>query len=172
MTLAMPDSITVGDLPPGYDAYMGYVDGDWPTGPELVRLFPGAHQVILTVTGRTTSGCNGCDVENGDLDPVGFITWLKWKLATAPKSRPVVYADLTNMFVVEDTLSDWGVQRSAVRLLSAHYTDSAHVCAPGACGEIQTAMDGTQWTASYRTAAGALVDMSMLADDFFTPGGK
>jgi hypothetical protein len=33
-------------------------------------------------------------------------------------------------------------------------------------------MDGTQWTKSYRTAAGALVDMSMLADDFFTPGGK
>ena len=31
MTLVMQDSIDVSHLTPGADAYLGYVDGRWPT---------------------------------------------------------------------------------------------------------------------------------------------
>jgi hypothetical protein len=172
MTLAMPDSVTVASLPPGYDAYLGYCDGDYPTGPELVRLFPEAHQVILTVTGRTTSGCNGADIENGDLSVTGGVLWAIGKEISKPGCRPVIYASVSVMAGVVEVIKGYVFDRAKVRLLSAHFTDTPHICGPGSCGEVEVAMDGTQWTSSYRTAAGALVDMSMLLDDFFTPGGK
>ena len=41
MTLTMADSITPGNLPGGYDAYLGYVDGDWPTAPVPAQSSPG-----------------------------------------------------------------------------------------------------------------------------------
>ena len=66
MTLAMPDSTVVANLPGGYDAYLGYVDGDFVTAPGLRAKFPGAELVLLTVTGQTVD-CAGADVENGDL---------------------------------------------------------------------------------------------------------
>ena len=42
MTIAMPDSIYPQNLPPGYPAYLGYVDGRWPTAPVLHSKFPDA----------------------------------------------------------------------------------------------------------------------------------
>jgi peptidoglycan hydrolase-like protein with peptidoglycan-binding domain len=37
----MADSIHPQNLPAGYDAYLGYVDGQWPTAAALKAIFPG-----------------------------------------------------------------------------------------------------------------------------------
>lgn len=172
MTLAMPDSITVDNLPPGYDAYLGYVDGQWPTAAALAVKFPGAELVRLTVTG-TTLDADGCDIETGDLTPVDGGRWARDKLVASPGSRPVLYASVENMLPVMVNLGVWAIPVASVRLLSAHYGQGAHICGPASCGEIGIEMDGTQWTDEFAFAPGggetiAHIDMSMLAGDFFT----
>lgn len=180
MTLAMPDSIRVGDLPPGYPAYLGYADGDWPTAPLLAAKFPAAHRIILTVTGRTESA-DGCDCESGDLSPQGAADWTLHKLRFAPMSRPVVYASVSVMPDVIAELGTRGIKRAQVRLLSAHYgwtggqagrglAYGEHICGPDSCRWPGVPpMDGTQWTSSYPGVSGAPIDMSLLADSFFGP---
>ena len=94
MTLAMPDSVTVPDLPGGYDAYLGYADGTWPTAAALHAKFPAADLLILTVTGQTLQA-DGCDVETGDLTPEGGARWAVSKRAAYPGFRPVMYASVS-----------------------------------------------------------------------------
>jgi len=167
MTLAMPDSVTVAKLPPGYDAYLGYIDGDFNTAAALRAKFPGAQLVLLTVTGGTTAA-DGCDVEIGDLTVAGGVAWAVRKLGAAPASRPVLYASVASMQYVLNELSINRISRPAVRLLSAHWGAGPHICGPGSCGEVSTEMDGTQWTNGFSRPDGQEdFDMSMLADDFF-----
>jgi hypothetical protein len=170
MTLAMPDSVRVADLPPGYDAYLGYVDGKWATARELVARFPAARLVLLTVTGATLDA-TGIDCEPGNVGAADARVWVQRKLARDPGSRPVLYGSVEGEpgFGMPDVLAALkrnGIARSSVRLLSAHYGKGPHVCSPAACGATFTA-DGTQWTDFYLTPAGAVVDMSMLAGGFF-----
>lgn len=172
MTIAMPDSINVADLPAGYPAYLGYADGKWPTQAELAAKFPNAHRVILTVTGGTLEA-NGIDCEPGNPNSAQSADWCARKLAEAPGSRPVVYASVVGdqwygMGAVIADLNARGIPRSGVRLLSAHYGAGAHICGPRSCGLISSEMDGTQWTDTFSGAGGNLVDMSQLRDDFFT----
>ena len=177
MTLAMPDSIDVASLPAGYDAYLGYADGRWPTAAGLAVEFPRAHRVILTVTGATTEA-DGCDVENGDLTIKGGADWARRKLAVEPSFRPVMYASVSTMPTLIGRLSDIGILRSRVRLHSAHYGWSGnspargpqHICGPGplSCQYPGVPpMDGTQWTNNYPGVDGAAIDMSALVDGFF-----
>jgi hypothetical protein len=167
MSLAMPDSIRVADLPPGYPAYLGYVDGKWPTAPDLVARFPGAHIVELTVIGNTLHA-DGCDIEYLDLTPSSGAAWCAEKLGSEPASRPVAYASVSAMPAVLEQLAARGVARSSVRLLSAHYEAGQHICGPSTCAWPGVpAMDGTQWTDTFSGAGGNLVDMSMLLDSFF-----
>ena len=163
MTLSMPDSIRVADLPGGYPAYLGYCDGEWATAAQLAGRFPLAHRVILTVTGRALH-CDGCDIETGDLSATTGAAWLTTKLAASPGSRPVGYASVSVMPAVLTSLRVMGVSRGEVRLLSAHYGQGEHICGPASCGEIALPMDGTQWTDDYD---GKGFDMSLLRDDFF-----
>ena len=167
MTLAMPDSVTVPDLPGGYDAYLGYADGTWPTAAALHAKFPAADLLILTVTGQTLQA-DGCDVETGDLTPEGGARWAVSKRAAYPGFRPVMYASVGVMGAqLLPALAAKGVARPDVRLLSAHYGAGPHICGPRSCGELGTGADGTQWTDAYMVPGGARVDMSMLADGFF-----
>ncbi len=167
MTLAMPDSTVVANLPPGYDAYLGYIDGDYLTGPELAAKFPAAELVLLTVTGGTLEA-DGCDVENFDLTPSGGAAWAKRKLGTEPLSRPVLYASVDGMGGVLEALDIEGISWSSVRLLSAHFGEGAHICGPASCRLVPVEMDGTQWTSMFKGLNASDIDMSMLADDFFT----
>ena len=172
MTIAMPDSITVADLPPGYPAYLGYADGKWPTAAELAAKFPAAHRVILTVTGGTLS-CDGIDCEPGNPNSAASADWCGRKLVQTPYSRPIVYASVIGdawhgMGAVLADLAARGIPRVNVRLLSAHYGAGAHICGPRSCGLISSEMDGTQWTDTFSGAGGNMVDMSQLRDDFFT----
>jgi hypothetical protein len=174
MTLAMPDSVTVGNLPMGYPAYLGYVDGDFQTAARLPALFPGAQHLTLTVTGNTLNA-DGIDCEEGDVDAAGAADWVKRKLAADPGSRPAVYADLAtvgySMAEVIAALLNLGIARVKYRVLTAHYGwkpggDAEHICSPSTCGTAFTA-DGTQWTDSFPGIGGSKIDMSLLADDFF-----
>jgi hypothetical protein len=169
MTLAMPDSIDVNALPSGYDAYLGYADGRWPTAKTLRARFPSAELVILTVTGRTVLGADGADVENGDLTPAEGAYWAMLKLAppTMAGFRPVLYASVGAMGDVLEALHLAGIYRNQVRLLSAHYGAGAHICGPSSCGEISIEMDGTQWANQAIGLNGSVIDMSMLAENFF-----
>ena len=165
MTLTMADSVTPANLPGGYDAYLGYVDGSWPTVPVLRSKFPGKHVVSLTVLGGNDVA-DGCDIENGDLSPQSGAEWIARRIA-AGAWRPVAYASVSAMGSVQAALAGAGVQRSQVRLLSAHYGAGQHICGPSTCGKIHIPMDGTQWTASAPGVGGAPIDASVLENDFF-----
>ncbi len=170
----MPDSVTPGNIPMGYPAYLGYVDGQWPTAPRLPVLFPGAKVVSLTVTGQTLAA-DGVDSEPGNVNAAKAAGWVKSKLENAPDSRPVVYADLETpgygMPWVIAALLKLGIGRAQYRILTAHYTGQAHVCTPQSCqagGQpIGFTADGTQWTDKFPGISGTPIDMSALNDDFF-----
>ena len=168
MTLAMPDSVNVSHLPAGYDAYLGYADGEFATAGQLAVAFPAARRVILTVTGATLEA-DGADVESGDLTPAGGAAWAARKLQAEPGSRPVLYASVSVIPALLEAWAEHSFTRGQVRLLSAHYGLGPHICGPGSCEfpGIDAEVDGTQWTDTYRTPAGIIIDMSMLRDDFF-----
>lgn len=165
--IAMPDSITPANLPPGYDAYLAYVDGVLSEDADTVRsMFTAAHILTLTVLGGAAKA-DGCDRENGDLTAAAAAEWLHLAI-TAGQWRPVLYASRDNVPAVLDVLSRAHVTPEQIRILSAHYGLGTHICSPSACGASFTA-DGTQWTDAYPGVGGALIDMSALADDFFGP---
>jgi hypothetical protein len=171
MTIAMPDSIYADHLPPGYPAYLGYVDGDWPTAPELERLFPAAQLVRLTVTGATLEA-DGIDCEPGNVNAGETAAWVARKLAADPHFRPVVYASVQGqvdhgMPWVMSQLAAHGIRRAQIRLLTAHYGAGSHICGPATCKLLGQPADGTQWTNSYSTGSNAVIDMSALQDNFF-----
>jgi hypothetical protein len=177
MTIAMPDSVTVANLPDGYPAYLGYIDGRYNTAAELAKRFPAAELVLLTVDGSTRAAHGakvdpGVDSELGNLTAAGAVDWVM----SAPTAglRPVIYASVIGssgygMPAVLHAMKVWGLERQEVRLLSAHYGDGPHICGPATCRLIDVPMDGTQWTTMFKGLNGSDVDMSMLADDFFGP---
>lgn len=170
MTLTMLDSIYPQNLPGGADAYLTYVDGRWVTVNAVRAAHPGARIVSLTVTGATLN-CDGIDCEPSNPDAASAAGWAKRKLAAAPASRPVMYASVIGQpgYGMPDVLAELGklaIARSAVRLLSAHYTDREHICSPSTCGAPFTA-DGTQWTSQFAGLNGTKIDMSALNDGFF-----
>lgn len=172
MTISMPDSVRVADLPDGYSAYLGYTDGDTANAGELAGRFPHASRVILTVTGNTID-CDGIDIEPGNPNVAMGRVWVQRKLKADPHSYPVIYASVEGqpnygMHDVLAALARNGIARSSVRLLSAHYGAGEHICGPHSCKLISVTMDGTQWTSAYLLAGGVTVDMSLLAPDFFT----
>lgn len=169
--IPMPDSTIVGNLPVGYPAYLGYADGEFATAAELAGRFPDALRVILTVTGRTID-CDGADSEREDLTAAGAAAWASRKLAADPGSRPVIYASVVGepgygMRSVLTELASRRIRRGEVRLLSAHYGAGEHICGPSTCELISVAMDGTQWTDTFRSGNDD-IDMSALAPDFFS----
>jgi len=177
MTRAMPDSVSPGRLPGGYLAYLGYVDGLFVTVPTLHSKFPGRKVVGLTVTGATVRA-DGIDCEPGNPDAAAAAAWVQRKHAASPGSRPIVYADLESegysMTEVIAELAALGITRGQVRLLTAHYTKTAHICGPQTCagrdasGAVITfTADGTQWTDEF-AGLGGPIDMSLLSDGFFS----
>jgi hypothetical protein len=168
MTLTMADSITVADLPAGYNAYLGYVDGQFRTYNELRLKFPGVPAVGLTVLGGVAVA-DGCDIETFDLTPVTGAEWTAGRLR-AGAHRPISYASVSRMTSqggVLPELTARGISRSQVRLLSAHYGAGEHICGPGTCGQMSVDADGTQWTDQAAGNGGSLIDASVLRDDFF-----
>ena len=65
MSFRMADSVDPSQLPEGMDAYLGYVDGRWPSYTEIARRFGEKPVFGLTVFGEPSIG-RGVDVEPGD----------------------------------------------------------------------------------------------------------
>lgn len=167
MTLTMQDSITPANLTPGADAYLGYVDGSWPTYSAVKQRF-GNSAHVLSLAVFPASDAEGCDCENGDLLTAQVPAWAARQVLRGVH-RPVVYASVSAMPLIAATLDAAGLARPAVRLLSAHYGIGSHICGPGTCRWPGVpAMDGTQWTDHAPGASGSLIDESILLDDFFT----
>ena len=163
--ISMPDSTNVNALPAGYPAYLGYVDGNYPTADELMKQFPGKWYELLTVTGGTMTA-NGVDCEPGNVNAAGAAYWAARKLYADRASRPIIYASVVGEpgYGMSDVLAQLpksGIARSQVRLHTAHYGIGEHICGPQTCGLLSTPADGTQWT------TGDAYDMSVLNDDYF-----
>jgi hypothetical protein len=155
----MADSISADSLPPGYDAYAGYVDGAWPDFPAIAAKFPTAYLYSISATGQPA---DEYDVEIGDLSPASGVAHVQADLA-AGKWRPGIYASVSTMASgVLPALAAAGVARESSRLRSAHYGAGEHICGPATCNLVSIAMDATQWTDSAPGVGGALIDASIL----------
>lgn len=170
MTLRMLDSIFVANLPDGADAYLGYVDGHWPTAAALKARFPQAH--LLSMAVFASSDADGCDCEAGDLTPAQVPPWVL-RQRRRGVTRPVVYASASAMSEVMRQLTMHAITRGEVRLLSAHYLTRSgrhwpHICGPATCAYPGVpACDGTQWTDRAAGTGASLVDESLLLPGFF-----
>jgi hypothetical protein len=162
--ITMFDDITVPTLPTGGAyAYAGYVDGMWPTYPELVKRFPGHRLLSIAVFSSDNAEC--LDIEKGDAEIVDAPAWFERQVHRGVY-RPVLYTQASNIKALELAMAACHVPRSAYRLWSAHYTNRAHLCGPHSCGFGLSEADGTQWTDS---ALGLNLDQSLLLPNFFDP---
>jgi hypothetical protein len=114
----MYDSTNVGTLPPGADAYAGYVQGAFLTFPALQRLFAasGAHLLSIAVFASGDADC--LDIESGDATIAQAPGWVKRQLARGAH-RPCLYTSVSNMDALVTTLGGAGISRAEVRLWSA-----------------------------------------------------
>jgi hypothetical protein len=154
----MFDSVTTALLPAGY-SYAGYTDGKWANYAAIKALFPGSN--VLSIAVFAADDAEALDIETGDATPAEAAAWIARQVARGT-ARPCLYASASTMTQVLAVTS--GIDRSAIRLWSAHYTNTAHICGPSSCGAMTVDADGTQWTDN---ANGLDLDESLLLDDFF-----
>lgn len=160
MSLIMYDSIDLTQFHGlKMDAAAGYVDGAWPTFTDLANhVPPGTTLMSITVFGNPAT-C--VDQEPGNIEVAPAARWVRQRIDQG-HWRPVVYTSASNMDTMAQALANVGVGIHEVRLWSAHYTHTQHICAPAVCGFPQ--VDGTQWT---DRAHSRNLDESILLDDFF-----
>lgn len=133
------------NLPPGFDAYGGYVNrsGIGITYPQVVAIakLRGAIAFSITTDG---SAAQCADVERGAMS-----SWRGYSYG---------YCSVAN---VNRNIELYGRPK---KLWTSHYNSSfgAHICSPACWPGLVTTADGTQWT----DHSGAY-DESLLAADFF-----
>lgn len=159
----MYDSINLSVIPADAVAVAGYVDGHWITAAALRNRFPRARLLTIAVFASSNAEC--LDVETGDATPAQAPGWVARQQARGVY-RPVLYCSVSGVPALLGTLATARITRSQVRLWSAHYTKTAHICGPGTCAYPGLAddCDGTQFT---DTARGLPLDESLLAPTFF-----
>lgn len=162
---ALRDAMEVLDRLAPADAYLGYVDGLWPTYSTLVAMF-GHRAHILDTAVFAGDDATGSDGEPGDMTVGQQVVWARRQLARGVW-RPVCYRSASGMDDLVGALTRAGVRRSEVRLLSAHYAQGKHICGPESCRATSYYMDGTQWTDQAAGAGESRIDESVLLDGFF-----
>lgn len=154
MTLRMADG-PVANLPPGLDAYAGYVvaSGIGETWTEVQQIPATYH---LSISARYPGHPAMC----GDVEPGALSSWAGYTVG---------YTNLAN--VTNQILIDGRPEK----LWVAHYTNVPHICSELVCdpfhkygagnvgGYTGWVADGTQWTTHNNTW-----DESLLNDDFFS----
>jgi hypothetical protein len=155
----MYDSVTVSEIPAHAPAVAGYVGGNFPTYPTLVKEFPAARKLSIAVNAGEDAEC--LDIETGDATVSEAPTWFRRQVARGVQ-RPVLYCSVSLGNDLVETMRTHGVARHEFRLWTAHYTGAAHICGP-AEGLAEPA-DGTQWTDK---ALGRNLDESLLYAHFF-----
>jgi len=161
MTVTMYDDINLDLIPKNAEAVAGYVNGRWPTYKDVVRRWPRAHHLSIAVSSNADADC--LDVETGDATNAVAPAWVK-RQQKRGILRPVVYSSVSNAQALLDTLAHQGITRLQVRLWTAHYTHSQHICGPGCGFGLKEAADATQWTDK---AQGKSLDASLCNGAFF-----
>jgi hypothetical protein len=121
----MYDAVDVAAIPAGAQIVAGYVDGNWPTYTEVVKAFPNAQTVSITVKGAP--GARVADCESGDLTPQSAAGWAKAEIAAG--RRPTIYYSRANAAAVSAALQNTGVAISEVDFWVADWTGSEHLVA-------------------------------------------
>jgi peptidoglycan hydrolase-like protein with peptidoglycan-binding domain len=156
------DAIDLSQIPPSAQAVAGYVSGRWPTFTRLRGQFPRALLLSIAVTAGDNADC--LDIETGDAIPADAAAWFLRQKARGV-TRPCLYASASLMESdVVPVMRAAGIDRSAVRLWSAHYSGTPHICGQSSCRQMSIEADGTQWT---NRAGGRDLDESLLLADFF-----
>jgi len=162
VTLTMFDSVNLDEIPANPQAVAAYVDGRFANATEAAQRFPHAHLLTIAVSAAHDASC--LDIETGDATPEQAPAWYQRQKARGA-ARPCLYASAFVMDTeVLPALRAAGIGRPAVRLWSAHYSGTPHICSPTSCRELAVTADGTQWTSN---ALGRDLDESLLAADFF-----
>lgn len=163
--LTMYDTITESAWPADPQAVLGYVDGhvgDQPDWAYVQRRFPGAFHLSIALD--PAHDAEALDIETGAASPSSAVAWYERQKARGV-ARPCFYASASLMeATIIPVVRASRVPRESVRLWSAHYTHTAHVCGPSSCRLTSIEMDGTQWT---DRADGRNLDQSLLLGDFF-----
>jgi hypothetical protein len=170
----MFDSVTVMDIPKRAPAVAGYVDGAWKTFHMLRTTHPHAWRLPIAVFAEHDAVC--LDIENGDARPEEAPDWIRRQHKRGIR-HPVPYSSVDQMeSEVIPLLKDAGIRvhtdlnKSGVRIFTAHYTFTPHLCGPHSCGLLSVSAHATQWT---DVALGRNLDQSLLHRDFFRhPHGK
>jgi Putative peptidoglycan binding domain len=159
--ITMYDSVDLDNIPADATAVAAYTDGRFANFAEAKIKFPEAD--ILSIAVFAADDAMALDIETGDASPESAAAWVTRQLARGV-SRPCLYADASTMIQVIGAMNAAGIPRNTLRLWSAHYTSTAHICGPSSCGALPEDADGTQWT---DTARGINLDESLLSADFF-----
>lgn len=157
----MFDDVTVGLDPANAQAVAGYVNGRYANFDEVVKKFPNAKHLSISVTSTGNAEC--LDVERGDATNDVVAAWVKRQSARGVY-RPVVYTSLSNAQTLVNLLAKEGLPRTAYRLWTAHYSGRAHICGPTCGFGLRSAADATQFT---DRALGHSLDESMVNVGFF-----
>jgi hypothetical protein len=157
----MFDSVTISEIPAKAKAVAGYTAGNWPTYWQLVKDFPHAFVLDIAIAASFDATC--LDIEGGDARAEEAPAWVKRQHARGVK-RPVLYISVSEAERLLQLLKDAGIGRHEVRLWTAHWTFTPHLCGPHSCGELHsTTAEATQHTDQ---ALGRNLDESLLAASF------
>lgn len=156
----MYDSVNPNEIPPGAVAVAGYTSGHWPTYPELVRRFPKARKLSIAVNAQHDATC--LDVEPGDATNAQAPGWVRRQQRRGVK-RPVLYTSVSNAGALLSELQRNGIRRGEVRLWTAHYNRTPHLCSPSCGFGMSTVADATQY---HDKALGRNLDVSLCAPGF------
>jgi hypothetical protein len=159
--LIMDDSVDVSQIPGGAVAVAGYVGGRWPTFRTLLLRF--RHAAHISIAVNSSENADILDIEAGDATPAEAPAWVSRQRARG-QHLPGVYHSLSGLQDLLDLLARAGIPRQSLRVWSAHYTGSPHLCGP-ACGfGLRTVVDATQYTdhALHRNLDASLVTQRFL----------
>jgi hypothetical protein len=142
MTLRMGDG-PVANLPPGLNAYAGYVNdsGIGETWPGVQALAKQQNAIAFAIT------TNGSFAQCADVEQGAMSNW---------KGYEYGYCSVSN---VNSLIAQFGRPQ---KLWTAHYTGTPHICSPVCWPGLVTTADGTQWIDH-----GGAWDESLLSDTFF-----
>lgn len=140
--LAFYDAANPAAVPSSAEAVAGYVDGAWPSLAGLRERFPKLPWLSITVNGAAPAMC--VDVEAGDFTPAGAARWIRDR-QRAGVYRPVVYCSLSRVPDLEAAIADFGIPRRTIRLWTAHWTGTPHICSPSCGVPMIEAAGATQW---------------------------
>lgn len=137
------DAVTPSNLPRGLDFYWGYGNGRYADFLEIM------HEMQPTTVEEVEVWLNNAgnilDCERGDAAATDIGQYIQWRLA-AGIWRPGGYGSAMDYIpAMRNTLDRLGISRPSYRLISAHYTNTPHICGPTTCG-IRIDVDDTQWT--------------------------